>query len=259
MQNLPNDIVIILGASVFLLLISLFIVLMLMAYRKRDFTHLQEKRKLEEEFNKQLLQSQMEVQENTFLHIGRELHDNVGQLLSTSRMLIGLTERLLEHPPDMLATANATLAKAINEIRSLSKSLDKEWLGQFNFSDNLLEEVNRINATNLIKATLNFNHHLNLPSEKQIILFRIVQEAMQNAIKHGQCNQIKIESQRKEGRMEIIIKDDGKGFEINEINKGLGLDNMKHRVALLGGQISFKSIVGQGTTVNISLPQKTKI
>ncbi|HRN48387.1 MAG TPA: histidine kinase, partial [Niabella sp.] len=64
-----------------------------MAYRKRDFTHLQEKRKLEEEFNKQLLQSQMEVQENTFLHIGRELHDNVGQLLSTSRMLIGLTER----------------------------------------------------------------------------------------------------------------------------------------------------------------------
>ncbi|MCO5292990.1 MAG: sensor histidine kinase [Chitinophagaceae bacterium] len=259
MQNLPNDIVIILGASVFLLLISLFIVLMLMAYRKRDFTHLQEKRKLEEEFNKQLLQSQMEVQENTFLHIGRELHDNVGQLLSTSRMLIGLTERSLEHPPDMLATANATLAKAINEIRSLSKSLDKEWLGQFNFSDNLMAEVNRINATNLIKATLNFNHHLNLPSEKQIILYRIVQEAMQNAIKHGHCSHITIESQRDEGKMVIIIKDDGVGFEINEINRGLGLDNMKHRVELLGGQISFNSIVGQGTTVKISLPQKTKI
>ncbi|MBK7100098.1 MAG: hypothetical protein IPH58_19660 [Sphingobacteriales bacterium] len=54
-----------------------------------------------------------------------------------------------------------------------------------------------------------------------------------------------------------MIKDDGVGFKINEINKGLGLDNMKHRVELLGGQIGFNSIVGQGTTVKITLPQKT--
>lgn len=237
----------------FLFLITFFIVLLLMAYKKRDKLHLFERKKLEEEFNNQLLQSQIEVQEQTFQQIGKELHDNVGQLLSTSRMLIGLTQRSLQSPPDMLHTANETLGKAINEIRNLSKSLDKEWLEQFNLIQNLKTEIERINAANTLKANLVVNKEPILPSAKQIILFRIIQEAMQNAIKYSNCNNLNIQFIEQNTNLKIIIVDDGAGFEMDEITAGMGLKNMQYRTSLLGGTISVESKKNKGTTVKILL------
>lgn len=255
MQGLPNHIIIILGASLFLLLMMAFVVFLLMEYKKRDKSHVAEKQRLEEEFNHQLLQSQIEVQEQTFQQIGKELHDNVGQLLSTSRMLIGLAERSLDKPPDTLLTANATIGQAITELRSLSKSLDKDWLEQFNFVQNLRTEINRINAGNEIKAKLFSEEHLNLPSAQRIILFRIVQEAIQNAVKHGGCKNIEISIDKNDGILKIDIKDDGRGFDIQNVNKGMGLSNMQHRTGLLNGTVAYHSAEGQGTTINILIPE----
>src|SRR5690606_9953148 len=210
MQKLSNDIIVILSSSAFLFLITLFIVFLLMAYKRRDYKHLQEKQLLEEHFNNQLLRSQIEVQEQTFSQIGKELHDNVGQLLSTSRMLIGLAERSMKTPPDALLTANATIAKAIHELRSLSKSLDKEWLSQFNLLENLKTEIIRINAGAAIAAALHIHSEPRISSPKQIILFRIIQEAVQNALKHSGCTHVDIYFHRKDNHTEIIIADDGK-------------------------------------------------
>lgn len=253
MQKLSNDIVVILGASVFLLLITLFIVVLLMAYKRRDYKHLKEKRLLEEDFNNQLLRSQIEVQEQTFSQIGKELHDNVGQLLSTSRMLIGLAERSLQTPPDTLLTANATIGKAISELRSLSKSLDKDWLSQFNLLDNLKTEVIRLNAGSTISAHLHIHAEPLLPSSKQIILFRIIQEAVQNALKHSNCKTIDIYFYKKGIDAEITIADDGMGFN-NSSNKGMGLKNMQYRTRLLGGSINHRSSE-KGTSIVIVIPQ----
>ncbi|MFT4094375.1 MAG: sensor histidine kinase [Niabella sp.] len=256
MQALSKDIIFILGASVFLLLITLFIVVLLMAYKKRDKSYLLERKVLQEGFNTQLLQSQIEVQEQTFLQIGKELHDNVGQLLSTSRMLIGLAERSLKKPPDTLLTANATLGKAINELRTLSKSLDKEWLEQFDLVENLRTEVDRINAADTINASLTVEGTPELPSSKRIILFRIVQEAIQNAIKHGQCNNVSVGIQASGDPILILITDDGKGFDVYAASKGMGLGNMQYRTKLLGGEINYDSS-SKGTAITIRIPKKT--
>jgi len=256
MQKLSNDIVVILGASVFLLLITLFIVVLLMAYKRRDYKHLKEKRLLEEDFNSQLLRSQIEMQEQTFTQIGKELHDNVGQLLSTSRMLIGLAERSLQTPPDTLLTANATIGKAINELRSLSKSLDKDWLSQFNLLDNLKAEVLRVNAGSTISAHLHVQAEPALSSSKQIILLRIRQEAVQNALKHSNCKVIDIYFYKNGTDAKITVADDGTGFK-NKENKGMGLKNMQYRTKLLGGSINFNSSV-KGTSIVIVIPQTSE-
>lgn len=256
MQGLSNNIIIVLGASIFLLLMTLFIVFLLMAYKKRDRSHVLEKRRLEEEFKNQLLQSQIEVQEQTFQQIGRELHDNVGQLLSTSRMLIGLAERSIEQPPDTLLTANATIGEAISEIRSLSKSLDKDWLEQFDFIQNLKTEISRINAGKEINAVLKSEEMLNLPSAQRIILFRIVQEAIQNAVKHGRCQNISISIQKEEQFIRISIEDDGSGFDIDKVRKGMGLSNIQQRAAILNGRASYRTAENKGTTITITIPEK---
>lgn len=253
MQKLSNDIIVILGASIFLFLITLFIVVLLMAYKRRDHKHVREKTQLKEDFNNQLLRSQIEMQEQTFSHIGKELHDNVGQLLSTSRMLIGLAERSLPAPPDTLLTANATIGQAINELRSLSKSLDKEWLSQFNLLENLKTEVLRVNAGSTVSAHLHVHSETYLPSAKQIILFRIVQEAIQNAIKHSNCGIIDIYFYQKGTHAEITVADNGTGMAENE-RKGMGLKNMEHRAYLLGGTIQCLS-AESGTRIIISIPQ----
>lgn len=255
MQKLSGDLVVVLGASVFLLLITLFIVLLLMAYKKRDVNHINEKKRLEEDFRNQLLQSQIEVQEQTFQQIAKELHDNVGQLLSTSRMLVGLAERGMENPPDALLTANATIGQAINELRSLSKSLDKEWLEQFDLMQNLQTEVSRINAGNEVQATLAFNQALELPAAKRIILFRMIQEAIQNALKHGHGNLIDISIENENNAILVKISDNGKGFEPDEQNKGMGIVNMQHRAAALNGSLQYESKQGKGTVITITLPE----
>ncbi|MCH5598368.1 sensor histidine kinase [Niabella ginsengisoli] len=257
MQKLSNDIVVILGASVFLLLITLFIIVLLMAYKKRDYKHLKEKRLLEEDFNSQLLHSQIEVQEQTFSQIGKELHDNVGQLLSTSRMLIGLAERKLKTPPDALLTANATIGEAINELRSLSKSLDKDWLSQFNLIDNLKTEVIRMNAGSSIKVSLEIQSEPDMPSSRQIILFRIIQEAIQNALKHSSCDHIAIHLNKNNRHIEIIVADDGSGFKTGIFNKGMGLKNMQYRTKLLGGSIRYQS-TEKGTSIIILIPENSQ-
>lgn len=255
MQKLPGDLVVVLGASVFLLLITLFIVFLLMAYKKRDKSHVDEKKRLEEEFRNQLLQSQIEVQEQTFQQIGKELHDNVGQLLSTSRMLVGLAERSLANPPDALLTAGATIGQAINELRTLSKTLDKEWLERFDLIQNLQTEIDRINAGGDVAARLVYDQQLNLPPGQRIVLFRIIQEAMQNAIKHGKCRCIDIRISSKNNKLEVEIKDDGKGFDAGTQRKGMGLINMQHRSAALGGTANYLSSEGKGTSVMITIPQ----
>jgi signal transduction histidine kinase len=249
---------IIIITSIFIL-VGIFVIAYLIYFNKRKTKLIEENTSMKESFQQQLLQSQVEIQEQTFQHIGKELHDNVGQLLSSSKMLLGLTEMNLENPPDTLQTANATLGQAINELRNLSKSLDKEWLEQFNLNENLQAEIARINTGGKVYAIYHQQNDIPINPNEQIILFRIVQEAIQNAIKHARPKNIEIASSKTEADFIVSITDDGKGFEMNDKGSGMGLKNMKYRTLLLGGFVTWDVQPGRGTTVIITLPLKGNI
>jgi len=205
------------------------------------------------ELEKQLMQSQIEVQEDTFMTLGKELHDNIGQLLSSSKMLLGVTMRNTHNSPDTLNTAYETLSTAIIELRSLSRSLDSQWLRQFNLIENLKTEVIRHNITPGLR--IHFSHPDTLPlnSDQQILLFRIVQEAMQNAIKHAGAANINITMAENPARLDISVADDGKGFDPGSAKKGAGLNNIRHRSHALGGTARWQSTPA-GTTLYIQIP-----
>lgn len=249
---------VIIGVVLILCLVIIFI-LSIVRYKQRIARDLKEKENMMKRYEQELLQSKLETQEQTFQQIGKELHDNVGQLLSSSRMLLGLTERSMENPPDTLLSANATLGEAIGELRSLSKSLDKEWLEQFSFADNLQTEINRINSGNKVKASCTHLDKIKLKPDEQIILFRIVQEAIQNAIKHANPSALAISTTQKENGVCILVTDNGSGFEMKANGNGMGLNNMKHRTALLGGTIEWEKSEDRGTTVLINIPQQTNL
>lgn len=252
---MDTKIIIVIAAICFVCCLLTFILIFIIKYQKRVLLFKAEKELIESQFSKTLLQSQIEVQESTLSTLSKELHDNIGQLLSTAKMLLGITEINLNNPPDTLITANATVGKAINELRSLSKSLSKEWLEQFDLVENLTTEVNRINSADAVKLHLSHPEKLSLEADKQIILFRIVQEAIQNAVKHSSAKNIYINIATQNNILTTTIKDDGSGFNQANVSDGVGIINMKHRAKLLGGMVEWQT-TNEGSTVLITLPAK---
>ena len=249
-MNDNNIIIAVITVTVVFTLFAVFMIIYFLASRRNKEKYRREMQASKKEYEKQLLQVQVEVQESTYRHIAKELHDNVGQLLSTTKMLMGITELKLGHAPDTLVNANATLGKAIQEIRLLSRSLDKEWLEQFNFLENLQAEVERINGSEVIKARVDCAINIPLKAEEQIILFRIVQEAMQNAVRHAQPSIVNVVINNGQ-HLEVKVINDGKPLPPNF--HGMGTNNMKHRAKLFGGTVQWQSAPDE-TVVTICLP-----
>lgn len=239
-----------------ILFLSIIFILSIVRYNNRMLLNLKEKIALQTQFKQQLLQSQLETQEHSFHQISQELHDNVGQLLSSAKLLLTIGSKELPVVPDAITIAEQTVAKAIQDLRSLSKSLNSEWLHQFNIIENLQAEKQRINAARNIQVSLQTEYQqLPLETEAQVMLFRVVQEALQNSIRHASPEHINIEIKNTDGHFELSIQDDGAGFDVESVkNESLGLRNMEHRVQLLGGNILWQSAAGEGTCIYIKLP-----
>ena len=242
------------GTITFLVFAGL-IVFVILFYQKRRFQHKEELLQMQQEYNEALLQSQLETHEATLNQISEEIHDNIGQLLSSTKMLLGITERSLHNIPDTLRTAEETLGKAIQDLRALSKSLNKEWLRQFNLTDNLKTEVERLCTSHTIHAEyFTSTGFMPMQAEAQVMLFRIVQEALQNTIKHANAQNVTIRTLFSNDHITVKVEDDGIGFnKENTIISGIGMMNMQHRTKLLGGTIAWNALP-QGTQVFITLP-----
>jgi signal transduction histidine kinase len=215
----------------------------------------------QQEFQKQLLQSQLEAREYSFNQISKELHDNIGQLLSSTKMLLGIAEMELAIVPDTLKTAEHTLSKAIQDVRMLSKSLNKEWLHEFNLIENLEAEKHRINAAQKIEAALRSDFEkLPLEPEMQVMLFCIIQGALQNTIQHASPEHIVIEIKSMNNYLRIHIDDDGERFDIEAIKKeSSDLHNIEYRIQLLGGTIEWEKGNEKGMSTVITVPVNINI
>ncbi len=201
-----------------------------------------------------LMLSRLAVQAETAKQIGDELHDNIGQLLTTTKMFIDIAGTKLASPPATLLLANASLDRAISELRCVSSMLDKESMAGFNLHEELLKEAGLINKTGKMTIEIICNDSsIPLGPEKQYGLSRVLKESIQNVQRHSEAAKITIRIFREQDLLKIEIKDDGKGFDTSETYVGIGIKHMRDRVRALNGTISFNSS-HLGTCVNILLP-----
>ncbi|MFY0255944.1 sensor histidine kinase [Chitinophaga sp. 30R24] len=242
--------------SLLITIMGLVVVSAVISYKKKQDAYLHQLKLMKEDYDKQLMWSQIEMQEEAFAHLGQELHDDIGQLLSSTKLLINVTQRSMKEIPDTLHIAEETLSTAIQHLRALSKSFSRQWLSQFSLIENLKMEVERINSSKAI--IVKFTHELialPLQAEPQIILFRIVQEAIQNCIKHARPQVIDISIRKAGEQLILIIADDGDGFDkAGMASMGMGIRNMQHRTNVLGGEIRWEVTTSGGTAVLITLP-----
>jgi signal transduction histidine kinase len=253
MDILSQEIAIIVVGSAFLLFVAVGMIVLFLIYQKRQLKFILEKKELSNQFQHELLKTRLEAQEEAMSRLGSELHDNIGQLLGGAKLLVGVIERS-GASPEQFHVLDETISKAIQELRALSKSLNTEWLEKFNWIDNLRTEANRLMASKEVTVELLHPSIINLSLDRQIILFRIAQEALQNAIKHGKASQITVQAEQSEKVLIISVTDNGKGFDVNDNSiEGVGVTNIRHRVKLLGDQVSWQSSPA-GTHLFINLP-----
>lgn len=201
-----------------------------------------------------IAQATINGQEKEREEIGRELHDNINQLLSATKLYLESAKANEECRIDFITRGENMLSKAINEIRLLSNSLVPSSLKDLGFKHSLEELFETYLITKTLNIELVFEEGIeDLGHEIQIVLFRIVQEQLNNILKHSEARNVVIRMGVAE-QICLSIKDDGKGFDTMIKRQGSGLTNISHRVEVYNGTVKIDSKPEQGCTLEVCMP-----
>ncbi len=205
------------------------------------------------EFQKQLSLAEIEIKEQTLNYIGQELHDDLGQKLSVAKMMSSRTIQDINDPNyDISLEINKLLGECIQDIRNLSKTFITDDIIHFGLIDSLQKEMTRIEKLKLIKTSFHFNKkEININSGHGLILFRMIQESINNALKHSGARKLEVKLIDSQGKLTILITDNGKGFSRENSKNGSGLKNISNRAKLINAEYEINSIPGAGTRIKI--------
>lgn len=242
---------------IFFVGITCFIIYFIILYRNKQLKNQQEQEQQQSAFRQELLKAQLEVQEQTLLHISREIHDNVTQVLSFVKLSLALAVNSAEDQKKIKITESRELvSQAINDLRDLSKSLSFEHITRLGLSKTIDIEAARINKSGLIQTTLSTGGNVySLGAQRELVLFRIYQEALNNALKHSGAKHFKINLQYHPELFNLTLEDDGNGFSANLLDggSGSGLKNMENRATLIGAVATIDSSPGKGCCIKVTL------
>ena len=238
-----------------------FTILVLFLYQRKQEYYSKTMASIELEHEKDLLKTQLEIQEETFLNISREIHDNIGLALTLAKLNLNtLSIREDDKSKEQLSTAVGLIGKAISDLRDISKSLNSDIISQVGWLKQLEDEIEKIQKFPQFSASFRIiGQVIFLESYKELILFRIAQEALNNILKHSEATEIQMEVIFNT-LIELKVKDNGKGFVTQEkAERGnqkmrLGLTNMANRAKLINGVFNITSEPGIGTTVSVKVP-----
>lgn len=223
-----------------------------------------DRKKLEQELlekqishQKALTQATIDGQEKERREIGKELHDNIGQQLTTTKLFLDMAKTTADDgTAEMISLALKGISDVINEIRSISHALVPPILGDIGVIESIEAMLETIRYTQLLKVDFDyfdFNED-RVPENVQLTLYRIIQEGMNNIIKHADATHVNITIKNKNRQLTLELKDNGKGFNGAKVRRGLGLTNIKNRTELFGGTVSIESAHGAGCSLKVVIP-----
>lgn len=219
-----------------------------------------QRKKLEEQLLQKELEKQksiskatIETQERERSQIGRELHDNVNQVLTTTKLYLELASSDAGLKDALLKKAQQNIMYVINEIRQLSRSLMNPSLGDLGLIASVADLVENIQATRKLHLIFEADEAIEerLPDALKLTIYRIIQEALNNAVKHAQATTVSVFLRSNNQGIELIIEDDGIGFNPDQIKRGAGLNSIKNRVYLTNGVLQITSRPGDGCMLTI--------
>jgi len=236
---------------VVILLLTAFVIVFFVVYQRRKNKLLQEQFVAKQRFEREIANSRIEMQEQTLKNVGWELHDNIGQLLSVAKLQLNvLAKSLPEEGKASLTEIKETVANSLQEVRSLSKSLNNQVIGYAGLPTAVANELTRFQRMGVIETRLVISgDKLEIPQQHSIILFRILQEFFSNVIKHAKASELSVHIIFASEEITITAKDNGRGFDMDNIKKSSGLFNMESRAALIGTKFKLETAKGGGSSL----------
>ncbi|WP_316843125.1 sensor histidine kinase [Pedobacter psychrodurus] len=250
----------ILLASFVFLLMPIFLLLYIRSYNQHKKNHVLEKQNMQQIFESEMLQTRVEVQDQTMQSIATELHDNVGQLLSLTTLTlnsINLSDG--EKAKKKIENSLSLVNKSIKELRELAKLLHGEQLVENGIGHAIDQEINWLNKTGAYELEVN-NQLVALQitsPDKDLIILRLLQEIINNIIKHAQAKRIQIDSYLEKNVLHLKVTENGVGFNQDEIKAkkaGMGLNSIYKRIEMINGKLALNSAPGEGTSISIEIP-----
>ncbi len=244
-------------ASIGMLVLAGFIVLFVIFYQKKMIQEQLKRQALEFEYQQKMMQAELESQESERRRLAADLHDSIGGMLSTIRVGLSTMARSMPDPSSIDETKKM-LDDTITSVRRISRDLMPSTLEKFGLTHALKELCERFQNT--ARVNISFRDEgktRSIEPQRDLMVFRIAQELLNNAIKHAQASEIEV-SLHCEEKIELIVEDNGVGFNADEIkrdkqgNKGLGLYNIENRARLLGGELKFEK--GKGSKTILTIP-----
>ncbi len=210
---------------------------------------------LELQMQQELLQTQLEIQEQTLKNISEEIHDNVGQVLSLAKLNLNTFEN---NPEKKLQATKDLVSKAINDLRDLSRSLHGDKMAEIGLQEAIANELKILQNTGQYETQLKTEGAAyKLEPQKEMVLFRIVQEALHNSVKHARANALEVQLNYSPKVFTLTVRDNGKGFNsetLTSAQTGIGLRSMKNRAILIGGKFSISSTENGGASISVEIP-----
>lgn len=222
-------------------------------------------KKMEAELAQKMLSQQKLTTEITILaqekernELGLELHDNINQLLSVVKLYLGIAKTEETYNKEIIEKSYRHLEEAITDIRNLSHSLVTPTLGENGLKDALKDLVDSVPQANNISIQLVIHEDydaLEVDKNKELMIYRIVQEQLSNIIKYAKASEVTISLKPQHESLQLSVSDNGVGFDTAQPNgKGIGLKNINTRVGYYAGDMKVISSPGNGCTLEVFIP-----
>lgn len=249
-------------STIFLLIVATGIVLLVLVYQKKQLQYLGEKEQLKVQFDKEILEGKLDIQEQTFKNLSQEIHDNIGQILSLAKITVNTIDCKEDNSLREKTTASADLiGKAINDLRNLSRSLNADSILAMGLIKSIEYELELLMNTGKFDTRLMIEGAPYTLTQKQdLVLFRIFQETINNIIKHSKASEINMSVTYNSANFIMHIYDNGIGFNASAASEkarpSSGIRNIRSRAGAIGADCKINSEEGKGTSVIITLPNK---
>lgn len=250
--------------TIFTFIILLAIILFVTYYQRKQIQQKIAIQELKSEMQRQMLESALEVQEVERVRIAKDLHDEVGAMLSVTKMSFNQLLRKLDSTEDLAKMGKQTrelLEQSISQVRRISKELVPSTLEEFGLILSIDEFIQKVHLASTTSFTFSYEgiaEKQRFDKKIELTIYRLIQELVNNALKHAEAQEITLKLTTKDNKIIFIFTDDGKGFDFtatrNDPKSGLGLRNMESRLSVINGAIDVQSSIGKGTTTTIEIP-----
>lgn len=246
----------IIAVILMILVLLFFIGAIFHLYRKRQFAYLTQLEQMKLMHEKDILKTELEIQEQTFQNISREIHDNIGQKLSLAKLHLNtLRFSNPEFAEKQVLESVDIITQSIRDLSDISRSMSTELILNNGLIRALEFEMEQLEKSGIYQIELAVTgESVFLPPQTELLIFRIIQEALNNIIKHAKADHISIKMQYSVKELDLSISDNGTGFFPETVQKSNGLFNMKKRAEMINGHFNISSTPGTGTIINIQIP-----